>query len=199
VHGPKLYQGYRLWQRVRDHAFTRLMRSSFDHIGEHSVIELPVLVWGEDQISIGDHARIGSDSWLQAIGPGARLEIGDGTGIAGHCVLSAARSVRLGRSVLLARNVYISDHGHAIDRADIPIIDQGITNIAPVLIDDGAWLGQNVVILPGVTIGAGAVVGANSVVRHDVPPRCVAVGAPARVVRTLDGATDTRTAAAELG
>jgi acetyltransferase-like isoleucine patch superfamily enzyme len=53
-------------------------------------------------------------------------------------------------------------------------------------IEDGSWLGQNVVVLPGVTIGAGAVVAANSVVREDVPPGSVAAGAPARVVRMLD-------------
>jgi acetyltransferase-like isoleucine patch superfamily enzyme len=53
-----------------------------------------------------------------------------------------------------------------------------------VLIEDGAWLGQNSVIL-GATIGAGAVVAANSVVLEDVPPRTVAAGAPAKVVREL--------------
>jgi acetyltransferase-like isoleucine patch superfamily enzyme len=54
-------------------------------------------------------------------------------------------------------------------------------------IGDGALLGQNVVVCPGVRIGRGAVVGANSVVRDDIPDRAIAVGAPARVVRLLDG------------
>jgi acetyltransferase-like isoleucine patch superfamily enzyme len=69
---------------------------------------------------------------------------------------------------------------------EVPIIDQGIDRVAPVVIEDGAWLGENVVVCPGVTIGRGAVVGANSVVLHDVPARSVAVGAPARVRRHLD-------------
>lgn len=55
---------------------------------------------------------------------------------------------------------------------------------APVLIDDGAWLGQNLVVCPGVRIGKGAVVGANSVVLSNVPDNAVAVGAPARIVRS---------------
>jgi acetyltransferase-like isoleucine patch superfamily enzyme len=96
-------------------------------------------------------------------------------------------SVRLGRKVLLARNVYISDHSHAFADVTRAVLDQGITKVEPVEIGDGAWLGQNVVVGPGVRIGRGAVVGANSVVLEDVPDYAVAVGAPARVVRELEG------------
>ena len=56
----------------------------------------------------------------------------------------------------------------------------------PVVIEDGAWLGENVVVCPGVRIGKGAVIGANSVVLRDVPARSLAVGAPATVVREID-------------
>ncbi|MCO7221391.1 sugar O-acetyltransferase [Klenkia sp. PcliD-1-E] len=57
---------------------------------------------------------------------------------------------------------------------------------APITIGDGVWLGGGVVVLPGVTIGRDTVVGAGSVVTRDLPPRVVAVGNPARVVRELD-------------
>ena len=66
------------------------------------------------------------------------------------------------------------------------VLDQDLTRVAPVEIGDGAWLGQNVVVGPGVRIGRGAVVGSNSVVLKDIPDRCVAAGAPARVLRQLD-------------
>jgi acetyltransferase-like isoleucine patch superfamily enzyme len=101
-------------------------------------------------------------------------------------VISAAQSVVLGRKVLIARGVYISDHAHAFDDPDKAILDQGIDGVAPVAIGDGAWLGENVVVTPGVTIGRGAVIGANAVVLDDVPDRAIAVGVPARVVRTLN-------------
>ena len=85
--------------------------------------------------------------------------------------------------MLLARGVYISDHSHRYDDTSRPILEQGIERIEPVEIGDGAWLGENVVICPGVRVGRGAVVGANAVVTEDVPDFSLAVGAPARVVR----------------
>jgi acetyltransferase-like isoleucine patch superfamily enzyme len=62
--------------------------------------------------------------------------------------------------------------------------------VMPVLIRQGAWLGQNVVVCPGVTIGRGAVIGANSVVNRDIPDFCVAAGAPARVLKSIESGSD---------
>jgi lipopolysaccharide O-acetyltransferase len=135
---------------------------------------------------VGSDVFVGAGSWLQVLeGPGDEpaLAIGDGTSVAGGCVLSAAWSVRLGQKVLLARNVYVSDHVHAFRDLERAVLEQGVDRVEPVEIGDGAWLGQNVVVCPGVSIGRGAVIGANSVVREDVPDYAVAVGAPARVVR----------------
>jgi acetyltransferase-like isoleucine patch superfamily enzyme len=150
----------------------------------------PLRLNGEQRIEIGDRVFAGPSCWLQAIPDGDNREtaisIGSGTSIAGLCVISAVRSVRLEKNVLLARNVYISDHIHKYTQTDLPILAQGIDKIKPVLIKAGAWLGQNVVVCPGVTIGAGSVIGANSVVTQDIPDYCVAVGAPARVVKTID-------------
>lgn len=183
---------YRAAARLRDKLFSLAARRSFGHFGRRSVIQLPVRLSGEARISVGDDVFVGAGSWLQVVGDSGRdeksiaIEIGSGTSIAGSCVLSAATRIRLGRSVLLARNVYIADHMHAYEDVGVPVLDQGFTRIAPIEIDDGAWLGQNVVITPGVRIGRGAVVGANSVVGMNVPDFAVAVGAPARVVRQLD-------------
>jgi lipopolysaccharide O-acetyltransferase len=140
-------------------------------------------------MSIGNDVFIGGGSWLQVIDADSddvALTIGDGTSIAGACVVSAVQSIRLGEKVLLARNVYIADHMHAFDDPSRAVLDQGLIRVRPVEIADGAWLGQNVVVGPGVRIGSGSVVGANSVVLEDVPDRHLAVGAPARIVRALD-------------
>jgi acetyltransferase-like isoleucine patch superfamily enzyme len=61
--------------------------------------------------------------------------------------------------------------------------------IAPIVIKRGCWIGQNVVIMPGVTIGELSIIGANSVVTGNIPPRSIAVGAPARVIKTWDAAS----------
>lgn len=176
---------YRSGVRARGKAFSLLARGAFASFGRQTVLQPPIRLSGESRIAVGSGVFVGPGSWLQVLGPGSgvALEIGDGTSIVGNCVLSAARSIRLGRSVLIARNVYIADHSHAYEDATRPVLAQGITKVEPVEIGDGAWLGENVVVCPGVRIGRGAVVGANSVVLDDVPDHAVAVGAPARVVR----------------
>jgi acetyltransferase-like isoleucine patch superfamily enzyme len=185
--GSRFLDGYRLASRARGKVFSLLASGAFASFGRRSVLQPPIRLGGEARISIGDDVFVGAGSWLQTLGSGGdvALVVGNGTSIAGNCVLSAARSVRLGRDVLLARNVYISDHRHAFEDATRAVLTQGITEIAPVEVGDGAWLGQNVVVGPGVRIGAGAVIGANSVVLDDVPAHAVAVGAPARVVRDI--------------
>jgi acetyltransferase-like isoleucine patch superfamily enzyme len=87
--------------------------------------------------------------------------------------------------VLLARNVYVSDHSHAYADVTRPVRSQGLAEVRPVSIGDGAWLGQGVVVCPGVSIGRGSVIGAGSVVLEDIPDHSVAVGTPARVVRSF--------------
>jgi acetyltransferase-like isoleucine patch superfamily enzyme len=68
-------------------------------------------------------------------------------------------------------------------------MDQGIDNIKPVAIGRNSWLGQNAVVLPGVTIGEHCVIGANSVVNRSIPDFSIAVGTPARVVKTFNRQT----------
>jgi len=182
---------YRLWTRARDKAFAIAARPAFAAFGPKSVLQLPVRLSGESHVEIGREVFVGAGSWIQVLFEERerlgepRLVIGDGTSIAGSCVLSAAHSVTIGRRVLMARNVYVADHGHAFANTEAAVLDQGIRDVRPVEIGDGAWLGQNVFVGPGVRIGRGAVVGAGSVVLDDVPDHSVAVGAPARVVRSF--------------
>ncbi|HUA75230.1 MAG TPA: acyltransferase [Solirubrobacteraceae bacterium] len=177
---------HRTYQRLHTRVFSALLRPSFASFAPSARVQHPLRLDGERRISIGTNVFIASNCWLatyEVNGHGGELEIGEGTRITGYCVLAAAARVTLGRSVLLARNVYIADHRHAYEDVSLPVSEQGFAGIAPVEICDGAWLGQNVVVAPGVRIGRGAVIGANSFVREDVDDHCVAVGAPARVVR----------------
>jgi lipopolysaccharide O-acetyltransferase len=186
---------HQLGRRIRRKSFSRFLGGGFAAFGKGTAIEPPLRLEGAERIAIGSDVFIGAGSWLQALegGDGVAVEIGDGSSLAGNCTITAATSVRLGRKVLFARNVYVSDHSHAYGDTGRAVLDQGLTGVAAVEIGDGAWLGQNVVVCPGVRIGRGAVVGANSVVLEDVPDYTLDVGAPARVVRefTPEPATTT--------
>jgi lipopolysaccharide O-acetyltransferase len=190
IAGTTALGGYRLGRRVWAHAFTAACSGAFESFGRRSVIEPPVRIEGESRISIGSRTFVGQGSWLRVQeGPEGlgRIAIGDDCSLTGMCALSSATSIRVGAKVLMARNIYVADHRHAFTDVGQAVLDQGIEQVAPVEIADGAWLGQNVVVGPGVTIGRGAVIGANSVVLSDVPDFAVAVGSPAQVVRTLEG------------
>ena len=177
---------YRLWRRAVGKTFSLMGAGAFQHFGRRTVLEPPIRLSGEHKMRIGSDVFIGAGSWLQVSGLSespVALEIGDGTNIVGACVISAVFSVRVGRDVLMARNVYIADHMHAFDDRTRPVIKQGIARVAEVEIADGAWIGENVVIGPGVRVGLGAVVGANAVVLDDVPDFAVAAGVPAKLIR----------------
>jgi acetyltransferase-like isoleucine patch superfamily enzyme/acyl carrier protein len=184
--GRAALRAYVQGTRLRDKLFSLAVGGGFRAFGAHTVVQMPVRLKNAHRIAVGRDGFIGAGSWLQAIeaeGGGPAIEIGDGASFAGHTVISASASVRIGRNVSLARNVYISDVAHAYDDPSLPVLEQGTTSAKPIEIGDSCWLGENVTVLPGVRIGEGAVVGANSVVAGDVPPHCLAIGSPARVVR----------------
>lgn len=185
--------GHRLYDwacRACTRAFTLLVRGGFRHFGDASVIRPPARLHGLDRIEIGSQVHIGPGSWLIALpGPSrdstAKIRIGDGCSIAGDAVITALMRVEIGNRVLTGRSIHLSDHSHRHEDPQRPIMDQGLTQPRPVRIGDGTWLGQGVVVCPGVTIGEHCVVGANSVVRHDIPDHCLAAGSPARVIRRI--------------
>ena len=114
------------------------------------------------------------------------IEIGNNVTITDHCYVSGINKITIGNGVLVGSNCFITDNFHGrSDRNDIDIIvaNREITSKGPVLIEDNVWIGRNSCIMPNVTIGKGAIIGANSVVTHDVPPYSVVAGAPARIIK----------------
>ena len=107
---------------------------------------------------------------------GDRCLIGKGSGIVGHLC------IEIGDDVWTGHHVYITDQNHGYDDPDVPISRQVMPE-QPVRIGTGSWIGHGTVILPGTTIGEHVVIGANSVVRGDIPSHTVAAGAPAKVIK----------------
>jgi len=88
--------------------------------------------------------------------------------------------------VMLGSGVHIYVHNHRFDDVTRPIIEQGHYDSRAVTIEKGAWIGANSILLPGITVGANAVIGAGSVVTRSVPPRSVVAGSPAKIIRSLE-------------
>jgi acetyltransferase-like isoleucine patch superfamily enzyme len=162
----------------------------FGTFGRGSVICFPpTAIVNERYIHIGCGTIIGPDVTLSAgmmpgqrcvservVGIGDRCLIGKGSSIVGHL------SIEVGDDVWTGPHVYVTDQNHGYEDLAVPISRQTMPE-RPVVIGPGSWLGHGTVVLPGAHIGAHVVVGAGSVVVGELPDRCVAVGAPARVVR----------------
>lgn len=107
--------------------------------------------------------------------------IGDHSGVGFGCEIP--NGVTLGSHVMMGPDVLIFTQNHQTADTEIPMREQGMAPLKPVVIGDDVWIGARVCILPGVTIGQGAVIGACAVVSKDVPAYSVVVGNPARVVK----------------
>ena len=134
----------------------------------------------------GYHLNIQAPVKLFADRPGAEIRIGAETRIAGSCI-HAQRSVVIGKRCLIAGNCQIVDsNGHDLSFSNVQNRLHTEGTSMPIVIEDDVWLGANTVVLPGVRIGRGAVIGANSVVSTNIPARSVARGNPAEVVLDSD-------------
>ncbi len=127
-----------------------------DNIGENSTVMAPIAGAAFDHIKIGNNVYINSNSLLMARG-----------------------GITIEDDVMLAANVQLLSNNH-------DEYDRQVLTCKPIHIKRGAWIGAGASILPGVTIGKYAIVGAGAIVTKDVGDYEVAVGVPAKIVKTLD-------------
>lgn len=162
-------------------------KSQYGHIGWRTYIEKPLRIDNKKNIYLDSGVRIASFCWLAAkpktsLNGTARLIIKKGSAIGDFAHIYATKEIVIDNNVLLANFVYISDNSHGYEDVNIPIIQQPIVQKKPVYIGEGSWLGEHVSVV-GASIGKHCVIGANSVVTHDIPDYCIAVGAPAKVIK----------------
>ncbi len=157
--------------------------------GSRSRILAPLGIEGIANIRIGNDVYVSHQALLAAVphtgAASCLLDIGDGTSLGSFNHIYATHSIVIGKNVLTANNVYISDNLHGYQDIGTPVKQQPVRQCNPVEIGDGAWLGQNVCVV-GARVGKNSVIGANSVVTRDIPDFAVAVGAPARVIKRYD-------------
>jgi acetyltransferase-like isoleucine patch superfamily enzyme len=153
-----------------------------DQVGPWPRLFGRVMVKNHGRITIGERLLMygGTVRGELVTAPGGIIDIGNqvfinyGVSISAHTLVKIGNRCQIGNYSLLMDNDY-----HQIGEKTM------LGHSRPIILEDDVWLGARVIILKGVTIGQGAVIGAGSVVTRDIPPRSVAVGQPARVVKTF--------------
>lgn len=173
--------------------YTAWIACNFRKIGLHTKIEPGLyLVNGRKYIEIGEHCIIGRNSAITAhetpqYKTSVKISIGNGCMFGSDMHITAVNSIRIGKNVRTGKSILISDNSHgdpndktirAITPNARPIYSKG-----KVVIGDNVWIGEKAAILAGVTIGEGAIIGANAVVTKNIPPYSIAAGIPARIIK----------------
>lgn len=154
-------------------------------LGSHVFIDDRVLIFQGNEggrVKLGDRVSLFRDVILQT-GLGGSIRIGARTGVHPSCqIMAFVAPIEIGAGVGIGAGsaLYSYDHGISLGQ---DIFEQALRAKGPIKIGDGAWLGTRVIVLSGVTIGVGAVIGAGSVVTHDIPDGAIAGGNPARVIK----------------
>ncbi|MES2808651.1 MAG: acyltransferase [Bacteroidota bacterium] len=154
THWLLFFKPFRIW----------FQKKKIKAIGIDSEIRPYSTILGTDNVKIGDRVIIPPFTLLSTL-PN-----------------DESSTITIEDDVLLGPNVSIYSSTHKFEDSTMPIKDQGYT-VGAVILKKGCWIGVNVVVLPGVTIGQNAVVGANSIVNSDIPDFAVAVGSPAKIIR----------------
>jgi len=168
------------WNRARIH-YELMRRGAFARWPIHGNV---LQALREDRLRVGRDTLFEPDVWITAPDR-ARVHIGSGTFVNLGVMVAAMELVEIGDHCMFANGCFVTDADHRFDDPGRPVTWQGFTTRGPTRIGDNVWCGANVVVTSGVTIGERSVIGANSVVTADIPPFSVAVGAPARVIRTI--------------
>lgn len=164
----------------------------FECCGNRLCIKPPANIYGAEYMMIGNGFMASPGLRLECLGRyrgqkfSPKLIIGNNVGFGNRCHVGCINEISIGDNVTLGSNILIEDHSHGTaDDIDLPVLDRHLYSKGPIVIENNVWIGDNVSILGNVTIGECSIVGANAVVTHDIPPYSIAVGVPAKVIKTL--------------
>lgn len=139
-------------------------------------------------IMLGDNVSIMSNCVLECTGESPEMVLDNDISIGEYTHITCSHRIVIGDGLLTGRFVLITDNAHGAnlpEELSIPPLSRKVFSSGPVIIGRNVWIGDKATILPGVTIGDGAIIAANAVVTKDVPSNAVAAGCPARVVKTI--------------
>lgn len=171
-----------LWRLLRGRMRARLWALRGARLGLKATVGSRCIVDRPWCVDLGDRTQLEHDVYLKIVADAASLKLGDYVFVGRGVEFDVMDNVSVGHHTVIAPLCFITDHNHGM----LPgvRIDEQPCAAEPISIGADVWLGAGVVVLPGVRIGDGAVVGANSVVTRDIAPMSIAAGAPARILRT---------------
>ena len=187
-----------------DPSVSKVTLPRFGNNPKNLTIDLPRRIINPERVFIGDNVSLGPGSFIYALkhypttwmmNPtrqkkiqqfDSKIIIGNNVTSTADLQIAAQSEITIEDDVMFASNIHINDAFHGFETANEPYKYQKIFRIDPIKIKRGCWIGQNVVILPGVTIGEYTIIGANSVVSKSIPARSIAVGIPVRVIKKWD-------------
>lgn len=187
-----------LWHYILAKVVSRVWSAYLGGAGPGLHISRGARIQGGRGIWIGDRFFAGRFLWLEAVHAyrefrySPKITIGCDVVFSDFVHIASTTLVRIGDGVLLGSRVHVTDHSHGVysgenqDPPDDPPAWRGLSEGRSVHIQSNVWLGDGVVVLPGVTIGEGTIVGANSVVSRSLPRHVIAVGSPAVPIKAYD-------------
>lgn len=151
-------------------------------------------VINKGHLHFGRHFTAGVDLRIEVLGTESSVSFGKNVKINDYCHIGAMSRIVVGDDCLIGSRVTIVDHEHGVYRplaehpASLPWTPPDARTLQgkPIVIQKNVWIGSGAIIVGGVTIGEGSVIGANAVVTRDVARHSLAVGAPAKVIKTFD-------------
>lgn len=155
-------------------------------IGPNIVMNNPQCVYFGKNVGVGANTYFGPVIEYMGVVYNPKIVIGEGTWIGKNCSIAAINRVEVGKHVLFAGHVHITDHSHGYEDITNPMAVQRLTSKGPVVIEDDCWLGFSCEILSGVHVGKHSVVAARAVITKDVPAYSIVAGNPARVIKKYD-------------
>lgn len=162
------------------------------HIPFDSVIRYPFQIRGGENIIVGHGVLVNKYSWFDALPitgcDTVELRFGNNVRMNFNNHVIASHKIVIGNNVNMGNAVYIADNAHEYEDIEIAPRYQPVKQLNDVIIGDDTWIGERAIIL-GAKIGKHCVIGSQSIVNHDIPDYCVAVGAPAKIIKRYDFAT----------
>lgn len=173
---------------IRIHHYKKILggHDSNFSVGTGIVMTNPQCIFLGKSVGVGDNTFFGPVTEYMGIAYNPKIIVGEGTWVGKNCSIAAIDKVEIGKNVLFAGHVHITDHSHGYEDISKPMNVQPLISKGPVIIEDDCWLGFNCEILSGVHIGKHCVVAARAVVTKDVPAYSVVAGNPARIIKKYD-------------